>query len=33
MKKIKKKWKTPKIVELPITMEISAYRCATLEEN
>ena len=30
MKKQKKTWQTPTIKELPITLEIAAYRCADL---
>ena len=33
MKKSKKSWKTPTLIELPITMEIAAYRSAQLEEK
>ena len=32
-KRVKKKWSTPSIEELPITMEVSAYRCADLGEK
>ena len=32
MKK-KKAWKTPTLVELPITMEIAAYRCAEIGDK
>ncbi len=33
MNKPKKTWKTPTIKELPITLEIAAYRCAEIGEN
>lgn len=33
MRKKKKSWKTPTLVELPITMEIAAYRCAQIEDK
>lgn len=31
--KPKKSWKTPSIIELPITMEVAAYRCAEIKEK
>ncbi len=33
MKKTKKSWKTPTLIELPITMEIAAYRSAELPKQ
>lgn len=33
MKKAKKTWKKPTIKELPITMEIAAYRCAQIDDE
>lgn len=33
VKKSKKKWSKPSMEELPITMEISAYRCADMGEE
>jgi len=29
----KKTWKTPTLKEFPMTMEISAYRCATIDDE
>lgn len=31
--KQKKAWSKPTIKELPITMEIAAYRCATISDD
>lgn len=32
-KKRKKSWTTPTLEELPVTMEIAAYRCAKLDSD
>ena len=31
--KSKKEWLVPTLIELPITMEIAAYRCAKLKDD
>lgn len=33
MKQKKKQWKTPSLIEIPVTMEVAAYRCAQLGES